>query len=202
MATEEQPKSARVRKWLLEGDLGRVTTRHWIPTTDVGGSVSLLRSRTRPTCSRLPGPWHLHGRAWSMAGQIGHRELVGAIARTCGVSGGQRPPTARNCAGRPVIKLVFHAPLLGHPSGRTEEAITPSGRPRGWPRKVMRFRPFVYYQAVLKWPCWCINQSYLYMTSVIDMTSAIASSTRSDAWRASGFSIHLLDHKNRRRTTS
>ena len=31
-------------------------------------------------------PWHLHGRTWSMAGQIGHRELVGAIAGTCGVS--------------------------------------------------------------------------------------------------------------------
>ena len=31
-------------------------------------------------------PWHLHGRAWSVSGQIGHRELVGAIARTSCVS--------------------------------------------------------------------------------------------------------------------
>ena len=43
-----------------------------------------------------------------MAGQIGHRELVGTIARTCGVSGGQRPSTARKRAGRPVIKPIFH----------------------------------------------------------------------------------------------
>ena len=58
-----------------------------------------------------------------MAGQIGHRELVGAIAGTCGVSGGQRPSTARKRAGRPVIKPIFHASLLGRPSGHAEGAI-------------------------------------------------------------------------------
>jgi hypothetical protein len=31
-------------------------------------------------------PWHLNSRALSMADQIGHRELVGAIGRTCAVS--------------------------------------------------------------------------------------------------------------------
>ena len=58
-----------------------------------------------------------------MAGQIGHRELVGAIAGTCGVSGGQRPSTARKCAARLVLKLIFHTSLLGRPSGHTEGAI-------------------------------------------------------------------------------
>lgn len=58
-----------------------------------------------------------------MAGQIAHRELVGAIARTRGVSGGQRPSTARKCAARPVSKLIFNTPPLGRPSGHAEGVI-------------------------------------------------------------------------------
>ena len=34
--------------------------------------------------------WHLHGRAWAMVGQIGHREVAGALCRTCAESAPQR----------------------------------------------------------------------------------------------------------------
>ena len=73
-----------------------------------------------------------------MAGQIGHRELVGAIARTCGVSGGQRPSTARKCAARPVSEPVLHTPLLGRPSGHAEGAIWQGQGTSG--RRVERWR--------------------------------------------------------------
>ena len=47
--------------------------------------------------TRVIVPWHLHGRVWSMIGQIGHRELVGAIAGTFDESAPQRASTARKC---------------------------------------------------------------------------------------------------------
>ena len=40
-----------------------------------------------------------------MAGQIGHRELVGAIGRTCAVSGPQRAPAARQGRKRDRVEL-------------------------------------------------------------------------------------------------
>ena len=58
-----------------------------------------------------------------MAGQIGHRELVGAIAGTCGVSGGQRPSTARKCTVRTLLAPPAQTTLLGRPFGRAEGAI-------------------------------------------------------------------------------
>ena len=93
-----------------------------------------------------------------MAGQIGYREPVGAIAGTCGVSGGQRPFTARKCAARPVTKPVFHTPLLGRPSGRTEGAIRL--RPGDLGVGHARYRDFGHScitEVILKWP-WCANQ--------------------------------------------
>ena len=46
--------SVRDRRGLLEGGSGRDMTRHRIHA-DMGVAASFLRSRTRPTCSRLPG---------------------------------------------------------------------------------------------------------------------------------------------------
>ena len=59
-----------------------------------------------------------------MAGQIGHRELVGAIGRTCAVSGRpQRAPAARKCTVRTLLAPSARATLLGRPFGRVEGAI-------------------------------------------------------------------------------
>ena len=45
-------------------------------------------------------PWHSHGRARSMAGQIGHPIDVGATGRTSGVSAPLWAPKARKCTVR------------------------------------------------------------------------------------------------------
>ena len=58
-----------------------------------------------------------------MAGQIGHRELVGAIGRTCAVSGPQRTSAARKCTVRTLLAPPAQTTLLGRPSGRAEGAI-------------------------------------------------------------------------------
>ena len=58
-----------------------------------------------------------------MAGQIGHRELVGAIGRTCAVSGPQRAPAARKCTVRTLLASPARTSLLGRPFGRVEGAI-------------------------------------------------------------------------------
>ena len=58
-----------------------------------------------------------------MAGQIGHRELVGAIGRTCAVSGPQRTPAARKCTVRTLLAPPAQTTLLGRPFGRAEGTI-------------------------------------------------------------------------------
>ena len=58
-----------------------------------------------------------------MAGQIGHRELVGAIGRTCAVSGPQRALAARKCPVRTLLEPSSRTTLLGRPFGRVEGAI-------------------------------------------------------------------------------
>ena len=58
-----------------------------------------------------------------MAGQIGHRELVGAIGRTRAVSGPQRAPAARKCTVRTLLAPSSRTTLLGRPFGRVEGAI-------------------------------------------------------------------------------
>ena len=58
-----------------------------------------------------------------MTGQIGHRELVGAIAGTCGVSAPQRAPTARKCTVRTTLAPSAETALLGGPFGHAEQAI-------------------------------------------------------------------------------
>ena len=58
-----------------------------------------------------------------MAGQIGHRELAGAIGRTCAVSGPQRAPAARKCTVRALLAPSARETLLGRPFGRVEGAI-------------------------------------------------------------------------------
>ena len=63
-----------------------------------------------------------------MAGQIGHRELVGAIGRTCAVSGPQRTSAARKRTVRTLLAPPAQASLLGRPFGRAEGAI----RHRHW----------------------------------------------------------------------
>ena len=69
-----------------------------------------------------------------MAGQIGHRELVGAIGRTCAVSGPQRAPAARKCTVRirTLLAPPARATLLGRPFGRVERE--PSDAARATPR--------------------------------------------------------------------
>ena len=58
-----------------------------------------------------------------MTGQIAHRELVGAIAGTCGVSAPQRSSTARKCTVRTTLAPSAQAALLGDPFGHAEQAI-------------------------------------------------------------------------------
>ena len=58
-----------------------------------------------------------------MAGQIGHRELVGAIGRTCAVSGPQRAPAARKRTVRALLAPSSRTTLLSRPFGRVEGAI-------------------------------------------------------------------------------
>ena len=58
-----------------------------------------------------------------MAGQIGHRELVGAIGRTCAVSGPQRASAARKCTVRTLLAPPARTSLLGRPFGRAEGTI-------------------------------------------------------------------------------
>ena len=55
-------------------------------------------------------------------GQIGHRELVGAIGRTCAVSGPQRAPAAQKCTVRALLAPSARTTLLGRPFGRVEGA--------------------------------------------------------------------------------
>ena len=58
-----------------------------------------------------------------MTGQIGHRELVGAIAGKCDESAPQRAPTARKCTVRTTLAPSAEAALLGGPFGHAEQAI-------------------------------------------------------------------------------
>ena len=58
-----------------------------------------------------------------MAGQIEHRELVGAIGRTCAVSGPQRASAARKCTIRALLAPPAGTSLLGRPFGRAEGTI-------------------------------------------------------------------------------
>ena len=58
-----------------------------------------------------------------MTDQIGHRELVGAIAGTCGVSAPPRAPTARKCTVRTTLAPSAQTALLGGPFGHAEQAI-------------------------------------------------------------------------------
>ena len=58
-----------------------------------------------------------------MIGQIGHRELAGAIAGTCDESAPQRASTPRKCTVRTTLAPSAEAALLGGPFGHAEQAI-------------------------------------------------------------------------------
>ena len=58
-----------------------------------------------------------------MVGQIGHREVAGAIGRTCAVSGPQRASAARKCTIRTLLAPSAGTSLLGRPFGRAEGTI-------------------------------------------------------------------------------